>query len=1627
MPSLFGDDPNDHPLLKAADNHNIANDGSSWYDPTNLGMFAAASAVSGYLSLANTATAIGRWAGVTDKEDTDIGATMYELDDNLGNYYSQNTTAVDAAGFLAGSILPGMGGMKIYNAGSKALAAYRLGDAALGGSEALGLLPAISKKLMSEATANMAETGARFSFLNPKVAGALGAQVADDYLAGVAYMGAATAALNKSPVFDNMDAGDMAMNIFSTSPAMLGVSAGLRGAGIFFSAKKSLSAADQALNPFRSATELTPNTAPADQIMAWMQDIKTRPAILADDAQAALKQRTMDKADNAIFQQARTKALEITGGDAVAARRLIEDANSMSLAELSANFPNLNKYVRISDAVSDDVGLARRIVSAGADDIRDPLTVARDAAQRIANGGDPIAVKSGELFSVGQKAVAINRATGEVLDEILPTLGDTLKNRQIMAASDDGLKVGDNIFPQAGKQNYSVADLTTSRMDAEARWIWSKEAENPGIDPFGNKPVAQGDLPLMERKLADWNPERDKFSVQTSEGTRIFTDPSELQQFVIDRKQALTQAMQAQGVPAQEIAQRLNVSLDYAKDTSVVMNKDTAANDLFAMQNSVYRVPQTGELVKPYMEPAHYVASYGVSLAKQGEFAKDTALGMQYLAGKERNFDTVTNALEQKIAGSKAGLLPDRTALSVNDATRFGAGGKLFSFSNGQYRSIESAVEYIGKWTQDLAMQRRAEVLDTLNPHATRLSMNRDAMMEFNKIDNQMRQSTLRYHLANYGETMPGQPSGALVPTQLVQDAITLAEKEGIRISNAQDALNYAKQAGLNTSDVIDVSSTAARDFIAEHINQNDRRLAQRYAMMDNHGVAVRDLSGTYYPPPVDPGKYPYFAMVRDQNIGSTGVSTLFGRSAEDLQQQIAMVQKNAPELRVITKKETEEFHRALADYQYDASINENSVNTLMKRKGVQNFYAPATDGNKTLDSYLGWHSGQETSLIRDFVNSKYGSEFAKIEALGRDSLAADQSTWGGRVRDLLSSKIDNPWLDYRRTALAIPSGSNQVIRTLDDWITRATDGVWNNAKEMYTRAFKTKDAAGLDEMNEYFKKSGVGTPYADAAMEAHANMSVDKNILHRFVSRANSLLSGAMLGFDPMNALNNHIGAYVLNSAEIKHIQGLVKNDPAFKDIADLIQQRVPGTDVWQMSPAKLIANGIKNFWAKDSADKIARFQKLGLDTTELQQYRTMANDLSLAGNETAAMLNTKIDKAIELGRKWTGNTLAEQLNRFISADIMASLTDPLVAAGKMDAATANSMMNTFVNRTHGNFTAGQRPQIFQGTVGSAISLYQTYMFNMMQQMFRYVGNGDKMAAAMGMGMQASLYGLNGLPGFQTLNNLIGQASGNPQHHDIFDQIYKTGGKDAAEWLMYGAGSNALSLIHPSLKTNLYSRGDLTPRQWTILPTSPAELPIVSVTANMMKSFSDTFSRIKAGADIYPTVMQGIEHMNLNRPLTGLAQVLAGRSTSNDGLMLNAVDLAHLDGWIRLAGTKPMNEAVALDAIYRSKAYAQQDKDALNTLGDAVRSKMRNGQAPSSDEMNSFMASYAKRGGNQESFQRWYTREANRANTSVINEMAEKNSRSFQSRYLQTVMGGYGMRVPDFSEEEAAMPQSEE
>jgi hypothetical protein len=462
----------------------------------------------------------------------------------------------------------------------------------------------------------------------------------------------------------------------------------------------------------------------------------------------------------------------------------------------------------------------------------------------------------------------------------------------------------------------------------------------------------------------------------------------------------------------------------------------------------------------------------------------------------------------------------------------------------------------------------------------------------------------------------------------------------------------------------------------------------------------------------------------------------------------------------------------------------------------------------------------------------------------------------------------------------------------------------------------------------------------------------------------------------------------------------------------------KIPGETAAVPSMTKLIGRSIQNFFGPEKAKLMQRYRENGDIKEVLTLYHEVLDDLSYMPAKDSGAWMKKAEAAIEKGAKISGNNFAEDLTRFVAADVMRQLTEPLVAAGKMGIKEQNAYISSLVNKVHGNYISSQRPVLFQGTTGAAIGLFQTYAFNVLQQVFRHMENRNQRALLTFAGLQTSIYGMNGLPFFDAVNqHLIGNAAGNTGHVDAYSAL-PMANKEIGEWLLYGTAS-AFPLFGDKMPA-LYSRGDINPRHLSIVPINPVDVPAVSASIKLVDTVRQFGKNVANGADLSDSMLFALEHHGWNRPLAGFAQLLAGQSTTSKGSLISAANelettsmlariperLVNFGGVARLMGAKPMDEAVALSTLYRSRAYEAVDRARIEALGMAVKTKLENGGYPEPDEMEDFMASYVKAGGRIETFSSAMQRWMKDSNQSVVNQMAQQLT-SPSAKRMQIALGG--------------------
>lgn len=944
------------------------------------------------------------------------------------------------------------------------------------------------------------------------------------------------------------------------------------------------------------------------------------------------------------------------------------------------------------------------------------------------------------------------------------------------------------------------------------------------------------------------------------------------------------------------------------------------------------------------------------------------------------------NAASAVLGTERVDKLLELTQDVAKMADSLGAGSGFLSSSNANYG------ELLRLWAQDTGknvhlwiQQDTNAAMDALNTHVNLLRAKPSASAELGIVTNLLRGTDEKYMWH---------------PT----DPNTLVLREIGKIGNAQkftEALAAATSAGRRATIKIDAEEVV--NFLKAHQGLNSDRISKRTVLYNSRGTNVNLDPATVYVPPIDTTYFQHFAFVRPlegKAFGTSEVSMVFGRDAAELNKRIAAVDRN--NFDVITKDQTEKYFKAKGDYDFDLTINEPRINSELRRTGALSNTFAEVRGENLMEDYIRWHQNQAARLVRDSVETNYAQQIAELRKLGESYIEVSTSKFSGTLRRS-KSEVFNPYDDFVKTALDISKRSeytffhqaNEFVDALGTRAYRVVNDVFGDAR---------KGIVSWTEANAIAERYGVGGMYSSEADFFTANVPRDRNLVREYVSKANMLLANFVLRFDFANSMLNVISTPLTLGTELASITTLAKKDAALVGkLSELTSVLSPaGQSV--PSASKLVFNAVRNFFGENKDELLTRYKANGDIKDVLSQYHSMLDDLAMRPD--FKNFTDRVDRAFEKVAGITGNNWAEQFTRFVSADVMRQLSDPLVEAGKLALREQNAYISTFVNRVQGNYISSQRPIVFQGVLGSAMGLFQTYTFNLLQQLLRHVENKDKRAVATLFGLQSGLFGLNGTPMFEAVNtHLIGNSSINQGHYDAYSMAPSLLGKEVGDWLLYGTASAfpAFGNKWPAL----YSRGDINPRHITILPVSPADVPAIDASTRLVSNLYDVGKKLVGGADITNTLLQGLEHNGINRPLAGVAQLLAGQSTtSRGGLISAASDFDLIMAGSRVLGAKPMDEAIALNNLYRLKAYQASDRDRMEFLGEKVKSYLYKQQMPPDDVMDGFMKDYAAAGGRLESFngslQHWM-RDANR---STVEKMRAKMQTSYGQR-LSEIMGG--------------------
>lgn len=1632
---------NSQSFVYAADSIRVQAGGQSIFDKLGQALTAgtAGAVVSGWAGLYNTGAWYLNTLTPATIEEIDTTKVLKSLDRDWAKYYEEHQGVLDTLGFIGGAFVPGgaaLRGLRLLRAGTSAGAFGKI----------LGYTATKQKEHLEAGLKQIAETGPSvFTSLNRNRALAITWGAADQMVQAAVFETAALAALHQSNIFKDESAKDILWDL-SVAAAFGGVIGGAVSAfftnRIFKDAGKvvdsklrdldvvraldtiGLSFGDEAFSVIDSVLDLgkkTQNIAHPTVTFEYIFDgkplTKTFDFLLAGSKktenvrtglQALEKKLTSVVGDDATVGSSLAKHLLRIFDEGKRANKSDEDIR-LAMGQLLFNLvkvrglsPNLREASRevwyLADVLPEDA--AENVFKA----ISYSRTSADQKAYRLVGNWTDVksailglqvhklkdAWKNGYDFAINPKTkqvsinpnskriialekeenpylqVILNPRTGELYDNATPVIAD-------LATATNPLIIRDS-FVSAGSRSFLMSpsnyEKSKDSLYYSARHVWASTYRGK-IDA-----VHEFDFSLLEsphfRALA--GKKQAELTILREDGsTLVLNNFAELDAFIFSQKLRLAKEWQNTFLSPEELAIALNVEKKWLDNAvAAEFNPD-----------KLYDPKLHSRPLDSYKERENLVLLYDRAAMEAAKEFPDAIT-----AYHERVHLARTNAhnAAATVLGEHYALFPEEL-LGRGNADSVGTGPTGFGFSNPDYNDpLRVWAQSAGVGTH-LASQRIVkEAHDAIQPASAAVLTENN--LELGAVLTAYRRSPERLYFDQQNKRIVDLASWK----KLKEEAVLAPDTE--------------------FKTVIPIEKQSTLDFLRDFQKGHQTWFDKYTVLAAARGHTLSWDREALYLPPIDTRSTPYFAFVRHIdgkiNTASSEVSMITARSKQELQELVNSIVSD-PQFRdkvqVLFKRDTAEYYKAKMAYEYSSGLHDPQIDSYLRRAGRLGDFKPTLTPQAVINDFVEYIRRRETSLIRQAVRTNYAQTFAELDWLSAQYTAAAKSRFSFLGR-LEQSKIKDPFGDYERLALNISKKDEYVVwKQVNDFVDSLGTAAYRAAESVFKDA--KQGALSWEEANRVMERVGLQGPFSSQQDFIAAQFgSGEGNLAKAFVAKANLFMVNVGLRLDTAQAIINAISTPILLGAEVSAIRNSLKNNPEFLAKFDEAFQ-VTHPDGYKIpSMWKLLATAVRNYFGPDKQLLLRRYLDIGTVREPLLQHHSMLEDLSLLPNMNVSKWMNAVDKAVESGAKLTGNNFVEEFTRFVASDVMRQITEPLRKAGLMSMKEQNAFMQIFTNRVQGNYIASQRPIAFQGTVGAALGLFQTYQFTLFQQLFKHIENRDYRTVAILGALQTSLYGFHGLPLFDAINtHLIGTANMNEGHHDAYSVVPQMIGKELGDFFMYGAAS-ALPIFSERAPA-LFTRGDLNPRHITILPNpmNPTEIPIFSMGARLFNAAVSVGKQVVDGVDLSTAFLHGLQHQGISRPLAGLATALTGAATTSKGSLLAAHnDIFSLTTAVRLIGAKPMNEALAADHFFRLNAYRAYDRERIERLGTSIKQKLRTGTFTEEDALE-FMSRYAASGGRIENYtqalQRWFER----ATQSEINKLSRAHQSVYGRRLLE-VMG---------------------
>lgn len=405
----------------------------------------------------------------------------------------------------------------------------------------------------------------------------------------------------------------------------------------------------------------------------------------------------------------------------------------------------------------------------------------------------------------------------------------------------------------------------------------------------------------------------------------------------------------------------------------------------------------------------------------------------------------------------------------------------------------------------------------------------------------------------------------------------------------------------------------------------------------------------------------------------------------------------------------------------------------------------------------------------------------------------------------------------------------------------------------------------------------------------------------------------------------------------------------------------------------AKIGHRAFQRAWSRKAHPDYEYMQSHGFITQEVAEFQRQFGAIDSRGKWKSFMVGSTVpqnrfqEKGL-IGHISTLSDRSEDFSRSWGHMVGLELADTLGIKGRE---ARHSFAHDIANKMIANYDPKNRPEIFQGALGAPIGLFQSFIWNYYQRLFRYIETGDARSFATQYAMQGSLFGVTTLPGWSAVNKLFFDHSDG--ENSPYDAIFQRFGQETGDVLMGGVLSNLpkLANILPGEQgiegIDLYSRGDTNIRLPVVNPP-----PVIDTAKRVWNAIGQAIGAFSSrNPNLTDNQLAEItSNMLTNRPMAGfIEQAFAdGYDTDRFGQVASEANGA-MESIYRVMGVRSLRQAKEQEAFYANRNAQEQQNALMTDLRLSVRAALRAGEY---DSIPRYYEQYVQNGGDPTRFRRW-------------------------------------------------------